>query len=341
MEMSVKINAKLKQRRLILSVIATSTVTGALMATGAPATAQDFPTRPVTLVVPYPAGGSADMFGRTVAQAMEPTLKQNVVVENKPGAAGNLGMTQVARSKPDGYTIGLGTIGTQAINPYIYKEMQFDPAKDLVPIALVSTTANVIAVAANSPYKSLQDIINAARASKDKKLSYGTPGIGSSPHLTAANFEAVAGIELLHVPFKGVSQSMPAVAGGQVDLLFDNLPSSINHIKDGSRIRGIAITSLNRDPAAPELPTFNESGLKGFDVTAWFALYAPRNTPQPVLDKLIEAARVGLQSDKIKEAYGKVAATPGKLFGPELAKFEDAERAKWSKLIQDKGIKAQ
>lgn len=341
MEMSVKINAKLKQRRLILSVIATSTVTGALMATVAPATAQDFPTRPVTLVVPYPAGGSADMFGRTVAQAMEPTLKQNVVVENKPGAAGNLGMTQVARSKPDGYTIGLGTIGTQAINPYIYKEMQFDPAKDLVPIALVSTTANVIAVAANSPYKSLQDIINAARASKDKKLSYGTPGIGSSPHLTAANFEAVAGIELLHVPFKGVSQSMPAVAGGQVDLLFDNLPSSINHIKDGSRIRGIAITSLNRDPAAPELPTFNESGLKGFDVTAWFALYAPRNTPQPVLDKLIEAARVGLQSDKIKEAYGKVAATPGKLFGPELAKFEDAERAKWSKLIQDKGIKAQ
>ena len=341
MEMSVKINAKLKQRRLILSVIATSTVTGALMATVAPATAQDFPTRPVTLVVPYPAGGSADMFGRTVAQAMEPTLKQNVVVENKPGAAGNLGMTQVARSKPDGYTIGLGTIGTQAINPYIYKEMQFDPAKDLVPIALVSTTANVIAVAANSPYKSLQDIINAARASKDKKLSYGTPGIGSSPHLTAANFEAVAGIELLHVPFKGVSQSMPAVAGGQVDLLFDNLPSSINHIKDGSRIRGIAITSLNRDPAAPELPTFNESGLKGFDVTAWFALYAPRNTPQPVLDKLIEAARVGLQSDKIKEAYGKVAATPGKLFGRELAKFEDAERAKWSKLIQDKGIKAQ
>ena len=337
----MKINAKLKQRRLFLSAIATSTVTGALMSIGAPATAQDFPTRPVTLVVPYPAGGSADMFGRTVAQAMEPTLKQNVVVENKPGAAGNLGMTQVARSKPDGYTIGLGTIGTQAINPYLYTEMQFDPAKDLVPIALVSTTANVIAVAANSPYKSLQDVINAARASKDKKLSYGTPGIGSSPHLTAANFEAVAGIELLHVPFKGVSQSMPAVAGGQVDLLFDNLPSSINHIKDGSRIRGIAITSLNRDPAAPELPTFNESGLKGFDVTAWFALYAPRNTPQPVVDKLIEAARVGLQSDKIKEAYAKVAATPGKLFGSDLAKFEDAERAKWSKLIQDKGIKAQ
>ena len=337
----MKINRIIQHRRLFLSTIATSTLAGALMAVGLPAAAQDFPTRPVTLVVPYPAGGSADMFGRTVAQAMEPTLKQNVVVENKPGAAGNLGMTQVARSKPDGYTIGLGTIGTQAINPYLYQEMQFDPAKDLVPIALVSTTANVIAVAANSPYKSLQDIINAARANKDKKLSYGTPGIGSSPHLTAANFEAVAGIELLHVPFKGVSQSMPAVAGGQVDLLFDNLPSSINHIKDGSRIRGIAITSLNRDPAAPDLPTFNESGLKGFDVTAWFALYAPRNTPQPVVDKLIEAARVGLQSDKIKESYGKVAATPGKLFGADLAKFEDAERAKWSKLIQEKGIKAQ
>lgn len=305
------------------------------------ATAQDFPNRSVVLVVPYPPGGSADMFGRSVARGMESTLKQSVVVENKPGAAGNVGLAQVARSKPDGYTIGLGTIGTQAINPFLYSNMTFDPATDLVPIALVSTTANVISVSAASPWKNLADVIAAAKAAKDKKLSYGTPGIGSSPHLTAAYFESIAGIELLHVPFKGVSASLPALVGGQIDLLFDNLPSSLPHIKDGSRLRGIAITSKDRDPAAPGLPTFSEAGLAGFDVTAWFAIYAPKGTPQPVMNKLIEAARVALSSKEVIDAYAKLAATPGKLFGAELAAFERAEREKWGKLIKEKGIKSQ
>jgi tripartite-type tricarboxylate transporter receptor subunit TctC len=263
------------------------------------------------------------------------------VVENKPGAAGNVGLTQVARSKPDGYTIGLGTIGTQSMNQFMYSQMQFDPATDLVPIALVSTTPNVISVAATSPWKNLGDVIKAAKAAGDKKLSYGTPGIGSSPHLTGAYFEAMAGIELLHVPFKGVSASMPALIGGQIDLLIDNLPGSIAQIKDGSRIRGIAVTSLDRSPLAPELPTFVEGGVAGFDVTAWFAIYAPKGTPQPVMDKLIEAARVGLKSEKLVEAYARLAAVPGDLFGADLAAFEAKERAKWGKLIKDRGITAQ
>lgn len=331
----------MKQRRFVLNALVAC---AALACTAAPlvgAQAQDFPTRPLTVVVPYPTAGAADIFGRSIAQALEENLKQTVVVENKPGAGGNVGMAYVARSKPDGYTIGLGTIGTQSINQFIYPEMQFDPERDLIPIALVSTTPNVLVVSANSPWKNLGDVIAAAKSSKDKKLTYGTPGIGSSPHLTGAYFEAMAGIELLHVPFKGVSASMPALIGGQIDLLFDNLSGSINQIKDGSRVRGIAVTSAERSPLAPDLPTFAASGVPGFDVTAWFAIYVPKGTPQPIVDKLIAAARKGLQTEKVAQAYAKLAAVPGTLFGPDLGAFEKAERQKWGKLVKDRGIQAQ
>lgn len=313
-----------------------STLLGAGRAMG-----QSYPARTITLVVPYPAAGAADIFGRAIAQGIEESLKQSVVVENRPGAGGNVGMTYVARSKPDGYVLGLGTIGTQTINQFIYPEMQFDPARDLTPIALVAMTPNVLSVSVNSPWKSLQDVIAAARAAKDKKLTYGTPGIGSSPHLTAAYFESVAGIELLHVPFKGLSASLPALVGGNIDLLFDNLSGSIGPINEGSRLRGIAVTSAQRSPLAPNLPTFAESGVPGFDVTAWFALYAPKGTPQPVVDTLIAAARAGLQSEKLRQSYVRLAAVPGDRFGPDLAAFEASERAKWGKLIKDRGIKAE
>ncbi len=325
-------------RRLLFSAFA---VAGLLSTASSVVQAQDFPSRPMTLVVPYPAAGAADMFGRSMAQALEGALKQTVVVENRPGAGGNVGMTYVSRAKPDGYVIGLGTIGTQTINQFIYPEMQFDPEKDLMPIALVSTTPNVLSVAATSPWKNLQDVINAAKQAKDKKLTYGTPGIGSSVHLTAAYFEAVTGIELLHIPFKGVSASLPALIGGQIDLLFDNLPGTINQINEGGRIRGIAVTSAERSPQAPNLPTFAESGAAGFDVTAWFAIYAPLGTPAAVMDKLIAASREGLKTDKVVQAYAKMAATPGNRFGPELGAFEQAERAKWGKLVKDRGIKAE
>lgn len=329
------------QRRFLMRTLVLAGVMTGLWGAAPAAQAQDFPTKALTVVVPYPAAGAADIFGRSIAAAMEEALKQTVVVENKPGAGGNLGMTYVARSKPDGYTIGLGTIGTQSINQFIYPEMLFDPEKDLIPIALVSTTPNVLVVSATSPWKNLGDVIKAAREAKDKKLTYGTPGIGSSPHLTGAYFEAMTGVELLHVPFKGVSASMPALIGGQIDLLFDNLPGSINQIKDGSRVRGIAVTSKERSPFAKELPTFAESGVAGFDVTAWFAIYVAKGTPQPIVDKLIAAARTGLQTEKVALAYERLAATPGNLFGPDLAAFEKSERQKWGKLVKDREIKAQ
>lgn len=303
--------------------------------------AAGYPEHPVTVVVPYPPGGGADIFGRAIANALQPGLKQTVLVENKPGAGGNIGMAYVARAKADGYTLGLGTIGTQTINQFLYNNMAFDPERDLVPIALVSTTPNVIAVSAKSPYKTVADVIQAARQNKEKKLTYASPGIGSSVHLTGAYFEAMAGVPLLHVPFKGTSASLPAVAGGQVDLLFDNLPGALAQIKDGNLVRGVAVTSAARDPSLPDLPTVAESGLPGFDVTAWFALYAPRGTPDPVVRQLIEAARSGLGSQAIATHFATMGARPGTLFGADLAAFERQERAKWGGLIKDKGITAQ
>lgn len=303
--------------------------------------AQTYPDKPVTIVIPFPPGGTTDAFARSMGNALQGSLKQPFVADNRVGAGGNIGVGFAARAKPDGYTVVLGTIGTQVINQYLYKNMPFEPEQDLVPIALVATTPNVIAVSATSKVKTLGDLIAAAKASKDKPMSYASPGVGSSVHLTGAYLEQAAGIELLHVPFKGVSGSLPAVIGGQVDILLDNLPSTLAQVKDGSKLRAIAVTSPQRSPELPDVPTAVESGLQGLNVVAWFGLYAPRGTPQPIVDKLIEASRIALKSPAVVSAYASLGAQPGTLFGPELAAFEKSERSRWSTLVKDRDIRAE
>nr|WP_192871277.1 tripartite tricarboxylate transporter substrate binding protein [Advenella sp. S44] len=299
-----------------------------------------YPERPVTLIVPFPPAGTTDLIARHIAQALEKELGQTIVVENRAGAGGNVGMGALARAKADGYTIGMGTIGTQTINQFLYKDMPFDPQKDLVPIAQTGTTPNVIAVNANSDIKSLKDLIEKAKAAKDKKLSYASPGVGSSVHLTGAYLEDAAGISMLHVPFKGVSGSMPALIGGQVDILMDNLPSTLSQVKDGKKVRGIAVTGAQRDPAIPDIPTVAESGLPGFDVNAWFALYAPAGTPPEAVNTLVEAARQALASKDLKQKLEQTSTQPGTIFGTDMTAFEDRERQRWNKLIQDKHIES-
>ncbi len=300
-----------------------------------------YPERPVTLIVPYPPAGTTDIAARTMAQAMEAKLGQTIVIENRAGAGGSIGMGVVARAKPDGYTIGMGTIGTQTINQFLYDDMPFDPEKDFVPIALVVTTPNIIAVNAKSDIKSLADLIAKAKANKEDKLTYATPGIGSSVHLTGAYLEQVAGIDMLHIPFKGVSGSLPALIGGQVDILLDNLPSTLAQVQDGSKIRGIAVTSAKRLASVPDIPTVAESGIADFDVTAWFALYAPKGTPKEAVDKLIAAAQGALASPELQAKFVSLGAQAGTLVGDELAAFEAKERERWSKLIKDRNIQRQ
>ncbi|NMK48178.1 tripartite tricarboxylate transporter substrate binding protein [Achromobacter sp. Bel] len=311
----------------------------ATLALSAAASAQQWPARPITLIVPFPPGGTTDLFARTIAQHMRPALGESIVVENKPGAAGNLGVAAAARAQPDGYTIVLGSVGTQTVNQFLYGNIGFDPATDLVPLGMIASTPNVMAVASGSPWRNLDDVMKAVK--KDPgKYSYASPGIGSSVHLTGAYFESLAGLQMLHVPFKGSSAAIPAVIGGQVDILMDNLPSSMAALKPGGRLRGIAVTSAERSPAAPDLPTMAEAGLPGFEVTAWSGLYAPRGTPAPVVDKLIAAMKQALKSPELQQSLAQGGATPGNVFGPDLAAFEVKERGKWGALIKSRGIKA-
>lgn len=297
-----------------------------------------FPDKPVTLIIPYPPGGTTDIAARTIAQAMEPFLGQTIVVDNRAGAGGSIGMGVVARAKPDGYTVGMGTIGTQSINQYLYNDLPFNAEKDFSPIALVVSTPNVIAVRNESEIKSTADLIAKAKAAGKDQLTYASPGIGSSVHLTGAYLEQVAGIEMLHIPFKGVSASLPALIGGQVDILMDNLPSTLSQLQDGSRVRALAVTSVKRSPSLPNVPTVAEAGLKDFDVTAWFALYAPAGTPDQAMDKWIDAARKALATDTVKQKFESLGATPGTLFGAELKAFEAQERQRWSQLIKERNI---
>src|SRR5699024_3563814 len=293
----------------------------ALTASGSVAHADSsWPEQSITIVVPYPAGGAADHSGRAIARGLEKVLRQTVLVDNRPGAAGNIGMAHVARSRPDGYTLGLGAIGTQTINEFLYDEMPYDSENDFEPIAMVMTTPNVLAVGPHSSWKSLSEIIEAAQIaeSKGQVLTYASPGVGSSVHLTGEHFQALTGVELLHVPFRGTANSLPAVSTGEVDLLFDNLSGSLSQIQSGELIRGIAQTGAERNSEAPDLPTFTEAGVEGMDMTSWFALYAPKGTSSSVVEQLIKSARQALQDPEVADQIYSLGATPGEVFGDDL-----------------------
>jgi len=318
----------------LYKALAAVTIAGVAMG----AQADTYPAKPITLIVPFPAGGTADLAARTIAQAMGPLLDQSIVVDNRAGAGGNIGIGALKRAAPDGYTIGVGTIGTQTINEFLYPDMPFDPSKDFESLAMVFTTPNVIAVRKESDLKSVQDLITKAKESKDAPVTYASPGVGSSVHMTGAYLEQVAGVQMLHVPFKGVSASMPALIGGQIDVLMDNIPSTMSQLKDGSRVRALAVTSAERSPSLPDVPTVAESGLKDFDVTSWFALYAPAGTPEDVQAKLIDAANKALAQPEVQERLASFGADAGKLSGKELTAFEIAERERWGKLIKERNI---
>lgn len=299
-----------------------------------------FPDKPITLIVPYPPGGTTDIAARTMAQAMSPILGQPVVVDNRSGAGGSVGMGVVARAKPDGYTMGMGTIGTQTINQYLYNDMPFNPEKDFEPVGMVLSTPNVIAVRTDSPITSLKDLVQRAKNSSTQ-LMYASPGMGSSVHLTGAYLEQVADINMMHIPFKGLAGSLPAAIGGQVDVLIDNLPSTLSLLQDGSRIRALAVTSAERSPSLPNVPTAKEAGLNAEDVTAWFALYAPKGTPDAAMTTLIDATRKALALPEVQEKLAALGSKPGALFGKDLTTFEEQERQRWSQLIKDRKITLQ
>lgn len=300
--------------------------------------ADAFPTQPVKLVIPFPPGGSTDVVGRIVAAKMGELLGQTVLVENKAGAGGNIGAAQVAKADPDGYTLLMGTVATHAINPALYPKMPYDPVKDFAPVSLLVTVPNVLVVHPSLDAKDVQGLITLLKANPGK-YDYASSGIGTPLHLSGEIFKMSAGVEMTHVPYRGAGPAMNDLLGGQVKVMFDNLPASIGHIRQGS-LRGLAITTTKRSPAAPDLPTMAEAGLPGYETYSWNALFAPAGTPQPAIDRLAKAAAEAVADPVVGKRLADLSAEPVGGGPADLAKHVEAELAKWGPVVKASGAKA-
>ena len=302
----------------------------ASMASGACAQ-QAYPERTVKIVVPYPPGGTTDLLARAVAGRLTDTLKQTFIVENRGGASGSIGTEAVARAAPDGYTLLMGTISTHGINPAIGK-VPYDPIKDFQPVTDVADTPNVLTVNPDTPFKTLKDVLDAARA-KPGAITFGSTSPGGSPHMSGELLKAMSGTDLLHVPYKGGGPMLVDLMGGQIQLGFDNLPSSMPHIKAG-KIRPIAVTTTERWPQAPEIPTIAESGVPGYEVSAWFGLLAPAGTPRPIVEQIQQAVSAILKQPEVNAQLLELGAKPVGNTPDQFAAMIDAELQKWRKVAR-------
>ena len=295
----------------------------------------DYPSKPVRLVVPFPPGGTTDILARAVAQKLTEQWHQQVIVDNRPGAGGNIGADLVAKSAPDGYTLLMGTIGTQAINPSLYARMPYDAQKDFAPVILVAAVPNVLEVNPSLPVHTVQELIAYAKAHPGK-LNFASSGNGTSIHLSGELFKSMTGVQMTHVPYKGSAPALADLAGGQVQLMFDNLPSSLGLIK-GGKLRALAVTSTARSPALPDVPTIAESGLPGYEATAWFGVLAPAKTPPAIVDKLNAAIGAWLASPEAKEKLASQGAAAAGGTPADFARYIASETTKWAKVVKTSG----
>ncbi len=303
------------------------------------AQAQAWPAKPLRIIVPFSAGGNTDILARLIGQELTRSLGQPVVVENKPGAAGNIGADYVAKSPPDGYTYVMGTVGTHAINASLYRKMPYDTVKDFAPVTLIASVPNVLVVYPPLPVNSVSDLIAYARANPGK-LYFASSGAGTSIHLSGELFKTMTGVDITHVPYKGSAPAVTDLIGGQVQLMFDNLPTSLPYIKAG-KLRALAITSATRTPALPELPTMIESGLAGFDIGSWFGVFAPAGTPKEIITRVNADIQKSMQTQEMRDKLLQLGAQPVGL-GPEaFAAHVKAEMARWAKVVKESGATAE
>jgi tripartite-type tricarboxylate transporter receptor subunit TctC len=302
---------------------------------GHQANAQTFPDRTITLVVPFAAGGSTDVVGRVVAQKMGDILGQQVVVENVAGAGGNLGADRVARADPDGYTILMGTVATHALNPLILKQKPYDPEKDFSPVSLLVIVPNVLVVNPKLEVNSVAELIELLKKDPDK-YSYASSGNGTPLHLSGELFNSMAGVKMQHVPYKGAGPALNDLLGNQISIMFDNLPSSSSHIKGGT-LKALGITTKERAPSFPDVPTVAETVL-GYETYTWNALFAPAGTPPEVVAKLNEAANTALKDPAVAGRMKDFSATIVGSTPEELGKHVTAELAKWSPVVKAANI---
>ena len=303
---------------------------------GMQAQAQNYPTKPITVIVPFAGGSASDVVTRVLLNQMSKSLGQNFVVENRPGAGGNSGTASATRAAPDGYTLVMSTSGPLAANKTLFKTLGYEPEKDLAPISLFAVLPNVIVINSKLPPKTLTEFIAYAKA-HPKELNYGSVGVGSSQHLAGAYFEQVAGVQLTHVPYRNIAQYTPDFIAGQVPLGFQFLPNVLGMINSGEA-RALAVTSNKRMTALPAVPTAAEAGVKNYETVGWLALLAPAGTPKPIIDKIYKALTDAIKDPAVKAHFIELGAEPVSPGPEELAKFMASETVKWRDIINKAGI---
>ena len=301
-----------------------------------PAQADDYPTRPIQVIVPFAGGSASDVVTRIMLQEMSKSLGQNFVVDNRPGAGGNTGTAAATKAVPDGYTLLMSTSGPLAANKTLFKTLGYDPEKDLAPISLFAVLPNVIVINSKLPPKTLKEFVEYAKA-HPKELNYGSVGVGSSQHLAGAYFEQIAGVELTHVPYRNIAQYTPDFIAGQVPLGFQFLPNVLGLIKSGDA-RPLAVTSNKRMTALPDVPTAAEAGVKNYETFGWLALLAPAGTSKAVVDKIYKALADAIKEPAVKDRFLEQGAEPVSPGPEELEKFIASETVKWRDIINKAGI---
>jgi tripartite-type tricarboxylate transporter receptor subunit TctC len=299
-------------------------------------TASAFPNQPIRMVVPYPPGGPTDITARVVAAEMSKTIGQNIVIDNRPGASGMIGSEMVTKSTPDGYTL-LANASIHVINPSVYPDMRFDAIKDFTPITQLAQVPLVLVVPANSPIKSVKDLVEYAKANPGK-VNFGSAGSASAQHLAGESFKIAAGIQMQHIPYKGSAPALTDLAGGQLQLMFDSMPSATPMINSG-KLRAIAVTTTTRAKARPDLPTIAESGFPGFDISTWYAYWAPKGTPEDVVEKLAASAAQALKNPEVIAKYEAMGAEPVGSTPAQFAAYVESEAKKWSDIVKKSGAK--
>ena len=322
-------------RRFALGSIASAVVLGAGLLGGTSALAQAYPTKPVTIIVPFAAGGTTDILARIIGQALTAELGQSVVVDNRAGAGGNIGGQAAAKATPDGHTLFMGTVGTHAINASLYKKMPFDPVKDFAPLTRVANVPNLLVANPAQPYKSVKDLIAYAKANPGK-VNFGSSGNGSSIHLSGELFKSLAKVDMQHVPYKGSAPAVTDLLGNQIGIMFDNMPSAIQHVRSGKLVP-LAVTTAKRSPELPNVPTIAEAGVPGYEATSWFGMFAPAGTPAPVLAKLNAAIVKVLAQPDVKKKINEQGAEVYSETPEQFAAFIQAESVKWCKVVKESG----
>lgn len=301
---------------------------------------QAYPNKPVRVIVPFVAGGTTDIFARLIAEKLSQQLGQQFIIDNRGGAGGNIGADAVAKAAPDGYTLVMGTVGTHAINASLYAKMPYDPQTDFEPVAFSASVPNLMVVNIKKvKAKTVQEFIAEAKAVPGG-FTMASSGNGTSIHLSGELFKQQTGVDMPHVPYRGSGPAINDMVGGQVDVMFDNLPSSIEQAKAGT-IRAIAVTSPKRSPALPDVPTVAESGLPGFEAESWFALFAPKGTPPAVVDKLNAEVRKALEQPDTKKRFADLGGEIRTMSPQELRAYVAAEREKWAKVVKASGAKVE